>query len=289
VKFSDQFVTTTSAAQTVTLTNTGNATLSNISIAVAGTNPKDYNVTTSPATNCGGSLAASAKCTISVTFAPGASGASSATMTITDNASTSPQTISLSGNGFTISLAAASGGSLSQTVTAGQTATYNLQFTATGGSGSDSISVALACSGAPTAATCTAPATQNAPGAFSVTVSTTARGALLPQSQPEMKMQPPAIRVLPLTLMALLLCIAAILAAMQSPAGRMRTARLALVACLVLLPIAAASVLVGCGGGSSSSTPPPQTGTPAGTYTLTLAATPSGGTAQNTQLTLIVQ
>jgi ABC-type glycerol-3-phosphate transport system substrate-binding protein len=62
-----------------------------------------------------------------------------------------------------------------------------------------------------------------------------------------------------------------------------------LMACLVLLPIAAATVLVGCGGGSSSSTPPPQNGTPSGTYTLTLTATPSGGTAQNTQLTLVVQ
>jgi trimeric autotransporter adhesin len=289
VKFSDQFVTTTSAAQTVTLTNSGNAALTISNIAVAGANPKDYNVTTSPATNCGGSLAASAKCTISVTFAPAASGASSATITITDNANPTTQTVNVSGAGFTISLAPASNGSLSQTVTAGQTATYNLQFTAAGGSGSDSISVALACSGAPTAATCNAPATTTAPGTFSVTVPTTARGALPPQSQPVMRMQPPAIRVLPLTLMALLLCIAALLAAMQSPAGRMRTARLAIVACLVLLPIAAASVLVGCGGGSSSSTPPPQTGTPAGTYTLTLAATPSGGTAQNTQLTLIVQ
>jgi trimeric autotransporter adhesin len=290
IAFKDQFATTTSSAQTVTLTNSGSATLTISSIAVGGTNAKDYAVTTSPANNCGGSLAASAKCTLSVTITPSAAGATSATITITDNATPGTQTINLSGSGFTISLVAASNDSLSRTVTAGATATYNLQFTASGGSGSDSISVALACTGAPTAATCNAPATQTAPGTFAVTVSTTARGMLLPQSQPELRMQPPtAIRALPLARMALLLCIAAILAAMQSPAGRMRTARLALTACLVLLPIAATSVLAGCGGGSSSSTPPPTTGTPVGTYTLTLTATPTGGTAQTTQLTLIVQ
>ena len=51
--------------------------------------------------------------------------------------------------------------------------------------------------------------------------------------------------------------IAMMLGWMQNQPGRMRLARVALSFCLVLMPIAAATVLVGCGGGSSSTTPPP--------------------------------
>jgi hypothetical protein len=113
-----------------------------------------------------------------------------------------------------------------------------------------------------------------------------------PPSQPEPKMQPPAtLRNLPLTLLAMLLVIAAMLAWMQSPAGRMRAVRMALTACLVLLPMSAAMVLTGCAsGGGSSSTPPPTPvpGTPAGSYTLTVTTTVSGK-AQTSQLTLVVQ
>jgi hypothetical protein len=46
-----------------------------------------------------GSLAAGASCTISVTFTPSAAGRQTATLTITDNARHSPQTVRLSGTG----------------------------------------------------------------------------------------------------------------------------------------------------------------------------------------------
>jgi hypothetical protein len=102
-------------------------------------------------------------------------------------------------------------------------------------------------------------------------------------------MQPPAaIRMLPFSALAMLLLIATLLAATQSSAGRLRFARVALSACLVLMPIVAATLIVGCGGGSSSTTPPPVTGTPAGTYMITVTAT-SGSATANTQLTLVVQ
>ena len=96
--------------------------------------------------------------------------------------------------------------------------------------------------------------------------------------------------MLPLSVLAMLLLIVTLLAATQSPAGRLRFARVALSACLVLMPIVAATLLVGCGGGSSSTPPPPPpvTGTPAGTYMITVTAT-SGSTTATTQLTLIVQ
>jgi hypothetical protein len=95
--------------------------------------------------------------------------------------------------------------------------------------------------------------------------------------------------MLPFSALAILLLLATLLAATQSPARRLRFARVALSACLVLMPIMAATLLGGCGGGSSSTPPPPPvTGTPAGTYTITVTAT-SGTTTTSTQLTLIVQ
>src|SRR5438094_9424458 len=97
LSLSSQNVGTTSAAQTVTLTNSGGAALSISSIAVTGTNSADFGQTN----NCGSSLAASSSCTINVTFTPAASGTRSGTLTVTDNASGSPQTASLTGTGAT--------------------------------------------------------------------------------------------------------------------------------------------------------------------------------------------
>jgi len=90
----------TSAAKTVTLTNVGATSLTITSIAITGTNPGDFLQTHT----CGSSLAASASCTINVTFKPTASGTRSAALSVTDNASGSPQTVSLSGTGTTAKL-----------------------------------------------------------------------------------------------------------------------------------------------------------------------------------------
>jgi hypothetical protein len=87
-----------SAPQPVTLTNTGSAALTISGIAFTGSNPGDFSQTnncpTSPST-----LAAGANCTISVTFTPTTTGPRNATLTITDNASDSPQNVSVSGTG----------------------------------------------------------------------------------------------------------------------------------------------------------------------------------------------
>ncbi len=87
--FASQTVATTSAAQAVTLTNTGNAALSISSLAASGSFAETN--------NCGSSLAASASCTISVTFKPTASGTLTGGITLTDNAASSPQAVSLTG------------------------------------------------------------------------------------------------------------------------------------------------------------------------------------------------
>lgn len=90
--FSSQLVGTSGAAQPVTLTNPGNGTLTISSIAASG----DFSQTN----NCGSSLASGAHCTINVTFKPTATGTRNGTLTVTDNASNSPQTASLTGTGI---------------------------------------------------------------------------------------------------------------------------------------------------------------------------------------------
>jgi phosphatidylserine/phosphatidylglycerophosphate/cardiolipin synthase-like enzyme len=71
----------TSAAQALTLTNTGNATLSITGIALGGTNPTDFAETNT----CPATLAAGASCPISVTFSPTAAATYTATLTVTGN------------------------------------------------------------------------------------------------------------------------------------------------------------------------------------------------------------
>jgi hypothetical protein len=95
LSFGSQTVDATSAAQTVTLTNSGNATLTITSIAVTGTNASDFAQTNT----CGSSVAAGANCAISLTFTPTGTGNRSASLTITDNAANSPQAVGLSGTG----------------------------------------------------------------------------------------------------------------------------------------------------------------------------------------------
>src|SRR5438552_4729310 len=98
--FSTQAIGTTSAAKTVTLKNTGTTSLTISSIAITGTNAGNFAQTHT----CGGSLAAGASCTVSVTFKPTASGTRTAALSITDNASGSPQKVTLSGIGTTAKL-----------------------------------------------------------------------------------------------------------------------------------------------------------------------------------------
>jgi hypothetical protein len=98
LNFSPQLVNTSSAPQTVTLTNTATTALSISSIAGQGQFHLSNNT-------CGGSVAAGANCAISVTFKPLTSGAKSGAITIVDSASTKPQVIELSGVGTVVSLA----------------------------------------------------------------------------------------------------------------------------------------------------------------------------------------
>jgi hypothetical protein len=94
--FSLQLVGTRSAAQTATLTNSGSTTLSISSIGASG----DFE----SVDNCGSSLPAGESCTIRVAFSPTDKGVRSGTVTITDDAANSPQTIALTGTGTVVKL-----------------------------------------------------------------------------------------------------------------------------------------------------------------------------------------
>ena len=91
--FAKQATSTTSAAKNITLTNTGTIPLVISSVAIDG----DFAVS---ANTCGATLAVGKKCKISVTFTPTQLGPLAGTLTITDNADNSPQTVPLSGTGI---------------------------------------------------------------------------------------------------------------------------------------------------------------------------------------------
>ncbi|MFL6067192.1 MAG: choice-of-anchor D domain-containing protein [Gaiellaceae bacterium] len=95
--FAAQAIGTTSAPQSISVANTGNAPLFINSAATRGANPLDFTQTSD---GCSGvTLAAGTSCSVSITFSPTASGARSATFILTDNAANSPQTVPISGTG----------------------------------------------------------------------------------------------------------------------------------------------------------------------------------------------
>jgi hypothetical protein len=95
--FAAQPIGTTSAPQSITVSNTGTGSLFINSAATRGANPLDF---TQVSDGCSGlTLAAGTSCTVSITFSPTASGARSATFILTDNAPASPQTVPISGTG----------------------------------------------------------------------------------------------------------------------------------------------------------------------------------------------
>ena len=99
ISFNSAPVGSSSAAQMLTLTNTGTASLTLSSIVISGTNSSDFSQTN----NCpssSSSLASGGSCSISVTFTPAAAGARNASVVVADNAAVSPQIASLAGIGL---------------------------------------------------------------------------------------------------------------------------------------------------------------------------------------------
>jgi pimeloyl-ACP methyl ester carboxylesterase len=96
LSFANQLLDTPSVPRTATLTNNGTAILNISGIAISGTDSGDF----TQISTCGATLAASANCTISVTFTPTALGTRTATLTITSDAPNTPHTATLTGTGI---------------------------------------------------------------------------------------------------------------------------------------------------------------------------------------------
>jgi hypothetical protein len=117
-----------SAAQTVTVTNTGSFTATSLTLTIAA----PFNLTQD---SCGGNnLAAGASCTVGVIFSPSANGTAPGTLTVGSLSAIAPATVVLSGTGvvpvdFTVTVS----GSSSQTVASGQTAYFPLVITPANG------------------------------------------------------------------------------------------------------------------------------------------------------------
>lgn len=93
LSFDSELVDTTSPPLSLVVNNYGTATLNITGVAA----PAGFAETD----NCIPSLTQGANCTIKVTFTPSTSGEVSGTLSISDNAASSPQTVSLSGIGAT--------------------------------------------------------------------------------------------------------------------------------------------------------------------------------------------
>ncbi|MEO7003624.1 MAG: N,N-dimethylformamidase beta subunit family domain-containing protein [Ktedonobacterales bacterium] len=170
VNYGNQGVGVTSAAQTVTVKNTGAASLHLTTVTLSGTNAADFAITAN--TCAGATMAPGVTCSVSVTFTPSASGSRSAAISFADNAPASPQSVALTGSGVVpapaISFAPTSLGfgsqgigstSAAQTVTVSNTGSASLHITSvtlTGANSADFMLLANTCAGATVAvnATC---------------------------------------------------------------------------------------------------------------------------------------
>ncbi len=202
VNFGNQTVAITSAAQSVTVTNTGQASLHITSVSITGTNAADFAKTADTCT--GATVAANATCAVSVTFTPGALGSRGASLSFADDAPASPQAVALSGTGAgaapavslnptSLSFGAQNTGTTSaaKAVTVTNTGTASLHVTMVslaGANASDFVISADACTGATVAvnATCIVSVTfkPTAAGARNASLTFTDDAGASPQSAP---------------------------------------------------------------------------------------------------------
>jgi hypothetical protein len=110
--FGTEPVGTNSLPRTVTLTNTGNASLSIYSYTIAGANFGDFTVNST----CGAALAAGKSCTFSILFDPTAAGPRKSVLVVSDNAPNSPQRVALTGVGVAATVSPAALNFKSRTV-----------------------------------------------------------------------------------------------------------------------------------------------------------------------------
>lgn len=274
VDFSTVAIGTTSAAKTVTLTNSSSQYTLTISSITPGNAAfkQTNNCPVSPAT-----LAANASCTVQVTFTPTAAANTTASLTVTGVAANSPQSINLTGIGIGSGTPGVPDFALTssqQSITAsssGGTATFDVSAAPLFGFNQ---SVSLTCS-APSGASCSATpssltmdGTSTPSSTVTVTISAgSSGGGGVRHSELRHGLRPIFATIFPFGMLGVVL------------AGRKRRAT------LLLLLVLCGTVLfsVNCGGAGSNGMPP-------GTYQVTVTGAASGASAvsHSTTITLNV-
>jgi hypothetical protein len=271
IAFAPTGVGLTAAAQTVTLTNNGGLPLSVMSIAVTG----DFAIVAGSNT-CAFSLAAGTQCTMQLVFAPSAAAARTGSLTVMDNAASSPQSLQLTGTGVDFALTA--NGSTTQTISAGSEAVYPLLLSSAAGVPG---TVAFSCSGVPANATCVVNPSSRVLGVASmitVTLATSVASLRLPQLPGRE----------PLTWLACLLPLGLL------GLGRLRAWQLRSVTMLCCFMLCFVMLITGCGASrmipeaTGSSPVNPGSPTPSGSYNIAVSGS-SAGLTRSVSLTLIVQ
>jgi len=260
--------------QATILKNGGSLPMTITSIQITGADSSDFR----QSSNCPATLPPNSSCMINVSFDPTTSGTRNGVLTIIDSAINTPQTVPLTGMGQDFSMAPSSGASA--TVTPGKNAQYTIALAPLDGF---SETVALSCTGAPAMSTCSVSPSSwklngSSPTPVTVLVATTASsaGLIYPGG-----LAPTNTRI------ALWLAFSGLPAVVLLGTGRKRRGS-AICGVLLLCVLSLVTMWSACGGGSGMG----GSGTPAGTYTLTVTGTYSSGSASlehSTKLTLVVQ
>jgi hypothetical protein len=278
VAFSGQYTGTSGLPQTVTVTNTG---VDVVTVTAVHASTGDFGVLS----NCSNPIPGGSSCTIGVFFDPTSGGARTGTLTITDNAENSPQTVALTGSGLDFSMTP--GAAASATVTAGQTASYSIAVAPVGGFAQ---SVVLSCSGGPVGSSCAvSPSMIALSGASSqtamVTVTTAAHARVLPVggSWPRgTRFRPPPT----LLAWAGVFLLMIVVSMFWRPDTHRRLVRVVTYAALVALGMTLTSCGGSSGGGGGGTNPQ------AGSFTITVTGNFTSGSTTLThaaKLTLVVE
>jgi hypothetical protein len=250
----DPQVVGTSASTPVTLTNTGDTTLTLSTISITGPDASEFAQTN----ECPSSLSPDTSCTINVTFTPTAGGNATASLSVSDNAPGSPQTVPITGTSQSVLTTTCT----SLTVVRGQTAIFTVDLAPVN---EFAPSVSLSCNGAPTPYTCSV-----SPSLVTPSGSTPVQAKVTVTTTPAMGLLQPPLERSNGNRMAGLAGLAGIagFAALVVLPGKRRAKpgqRLCgLIFCLCIL--ATLATLPSCGGISDS-------GAAAGTYPITVTGT----------------
>jgi hypothetical protein len=252
--YAGQMVNTTSAPQAVTLTNNGSTSLNYSATLTDATG--SYAAALSAGSPCTAtSIPATTTCTYNITFTPTTATANPITATFSIAAGGVNNVVNLSGTGWQFTMLP---GSLTASAAPGASPSPAPSFTLTLVGGFPGP-VTLACTGSIPLGTCTVPGSASATGTVTVTLTTKASS-----------MTPPGgMKVPPVSPWQVLFIGLGILSLIAIPFARRRGQKIGLAGALVLM-----IALSACSGSS---------GTPAGTYNLTVTGTGSGSGTGNTE------